>query len=180
MVVANAYGNLLSLSTSSYWYSPKMNLTCSSLLTFRLSEGGTYRSRRAFADLALGALNSTPNIVLSLDVKKFSFEIDLWWFGYTLTRFSNVVLLLLFDIWVEFGLLSLHQFYQLSHFINSFFLLLMSHEFDRCILSCLMSFRGTSCCALLRPLPLWSNWTQDVRCSYYNKWQILGSDDAAA
>ena len=51
-----------------------------------------------------GALNSTPNIVLSLDVKKFSFEIDLWWFGYTLTRFSNVVLVLLFDIWVEFGL----------------------------------------------------------------------------
>ena len=50
----------LSLSTSSYWYSPKMNLTCSSLLTFRLSEGGTYRSRRAFADLALGRTEFNP------------------------------------------------------------------------------------------------------------------------
>ena len=60
MVVANAYGNLLSLSTASYWYSRKMNLTCSSLLTCRLSEGNTYRSRRAFADLALGRTELNP------------------------------------------------------------------------------------------------------------------------
>ena len=179
MVVANAYGNLLSLSTSSYWYSPKMNLTCSSLLTFRLSEGGTYRSRRAFADLALGRTEFNPKhriIFRCQEVFVRDWSLMIWIHPDTFfQRRVTVAFWHLSRIWPSqlAPILSAVSFHK-------FILLLMSHEFDRCILSCLMSFRGTSCCALLRPLPLWSNWTQDVRCSYYNKWQILGSDDAAA